>query len=92
MWANTALHCSLVIALIFFDENTSSYNFTKWNSIIQAVLFFATANIPAYFFNRMDFVDIAWPWGLVVIGATGMVQSEGPSGRVIATSYLQNEF
>ena len=38
------------------------------NFIFQLVLFLVTACIPAYITGRMSYVDIAWPWGLFLIG------------------------
>ena len=92
MWANSTIHCLLFIFLIFFDENGASRNFTKCNDIIQLIIFLCTANLPAHFHNKMDFVDIAWPWGLVAIGVIGFNQSQGLPGRVIAVGYLQSQF
>lgn len=43
-------------------------SFAIKNLIIQMVIFLIFACIPAYFTDKMYFVDIAWPWGLVAIG------------------------
>ena len=39
-----------------------------YNGLIQVVIFLITANIPALLTQRMSYVDIAWPWGLMAIG------------------------
>ena len=36
--------------------------------VLQLVVFICTANVPALMTQRMSYVDIAWPWGLVTIG------------------------
>lgn len=38
------------------------------NAVLQLVLFVLVAHIPTQKTKRMSYVDIAWPWGLVVIG------------------------
>lgn len=38
------------------------------NTSLQVVLFLFAAHIPALLTNRMSYVDIAWPWGLVTLG------------------------
>ncbi|MEM6794506.1 MAG: DUF1295 domain-containing protein [Acidobacteriota bacterium] len=39
------------------------------NGILQLTLFTFVVCIPAWRTGRMSYVDIGWPWGLVVIGA-----------------------
>jgi|JI9StandDraft_1071089.scaffolds.fasta_scaffold01239_7 steroid 5-alpha reductase family enzyme len=43
-------------------------SFALRNLITQIIIFILLACIPAYFTNKMYFVDIAWPWGLFAIG------------------------
>ena len=38
------------------------------NGLLQLAVFTCTANIPSLITNRMSYVDIAWPWGLVTLG------------------------
>ncbi|MCP5066939.1 MAG: hypothetical protein GY946_10260, partial [bacterium] len=38
------------------------------NGLLQVVLFTFVVCIPAWRTGRMSYVDIGWPWGLVVIG------------------------
>ena len=38
------------------------------NAAIQTLWFAISVHIPALITGRMSYVDIAWPWGLVVIG------------------------
>ena len=47
------------------------------NGISQLVLFLFVVCIPAWKTGRMSYVDIGWPWGLVVIGVITLLLSEG---------------
>ena len=47
------------------------------NGIAQLVLFLFVVCIPAWKTGRMSYVDIGWPWGLVVIGVMTLIFSEG---------------
>ena len=38
------------------------------NAIIQPSWFLISVHVPALITGRMSYVDIAWPWGLVIIG------------------------
>ena len=41
---------------------------TITNALVQLVWFAISVHIPALITGRMSYVDIAWPWGLVIIG------------------------
>ena len=60
------------------------------NGILQLLLFILVVCIPTWLTDRMSYVDIGWPWGLVLIGIVTLLLSEGDSGgnsvRVIAVS------
>ena len=47
------------------------------NGLLQVLLFISVVCIPAYFTKRMSYVDIGWPWGLVLIGVLVLVLGEG---------------
>ncbi len=47
------------------------------NLLFQLILFFIVVCIPIYKTKRMSYVDIAWPWGLVVIGIVNYSHNEG---------------
>ena len=51
--------------------------FVTWNAFYQIILFVGVVCIPAYFTKRMSYVDIAWPWGLVLIGVLVLIFAEG---------------
>lgn len=60
------------------------------NALAQIFLFIILACIPAWKTGRMSYVDIAWPWGLVVIGILTYFFSTGHWLRVliISTAYI----
>ncbi len=60
------------------------------NGILQLVLFALVVCIPIWRTERLSFVDIGWPWGLVVIGLITILLGEGYSWRVwaIGGAYL----
>jgi len=61
------------------------------NCVAQFVVFVVTAQVPAWITNRMSYVDIAWPYGLVTIGTLPwMATAEmfGPRTYMIMTAYL----
>ena len=47
------------------------------NLIGQAILFIIVVCIPIYKTGRMSYVDIAWPWGLVLLGIISFIFSDG---------------
>ena len=60
------------------------------NGLLQLLLFVLVVCIPTWLTNRMSYVDIGWPWGLVLIGVVTLLlsegDSEGDSVRVIVVS------
>ena len=61
-----------------------------YNGLFQLALFIFITCIPAYLTKRMSYVDIAWPWGLVLIGVLVLILGEGYQPRIllIASMYL----
>lgn len=57
-------------------------SFGAVNGALQIVLFTFVVCIPAWRTERMSYVDIGWPWGLVVIGVTTLAMGGGDSLRV----------
>jgi steroid 5-alpha reductase family enzyme len=56
------------------------------NGVGQVLLFVLVACIPAWKTGRMSYVDIAWPWGLVLIGVLTFLFSPGYDMRVWVVS------
>jgi steroid 5-alpha reductase family enzyme len=58
--------------------NSSTFaNLALINSLGQLLLFTLVVCIPIWRTGRMSYVDIGWPWGLVVLGIISLVYSEG---------------
>jgi steroid 5-alpha reductase family enzyme len=63
----------------------ASLNFTTIslaNGVLQLVLFTFVVCIPAWRTERMSYVDIGWPWGLVVIGVVTLMMAQGDPLRI----------
>jgi steroid 5-alpha reductase family enzyme len=58
------------------------------NGAVQVLLFICVVCIPAWRTERMSYVDIGWPWGLVVIGVITFQMSEGNALRIALVSGL----
>ena len=60
------------------------------NGVLQLLLFLVVACIPALFTKKMSYVDIAWPWGLVLIGVLALLLGQGYKPRIylVAVMYL----
>jgi len=60
------------------------------NTMLQLLLFLFVACIPALLTKRMSYVDIAWPWGLVLIGVLVLFLGNGYRPRIymVAGMYL----
>jgi steroid 5-alpha reductase family enzyme len=56
------------------------------NGIAQLLLFALVVCLPIWKTGRMSYVDIGWPWGLVVIGALTLLFSDGYMPRVALVS------
>jgi len=66
----------LICFFILYFSNTFSW-FVSLNGFLQVLLFTLVVCIPAYLTKRMSYVDIGWPWGLVLIGVLVLVLGEG---------------
>lgn len=66
----------MAIAYIMYSSDAYSH-ITLVNAVIQLVLFVVTACIPAMMTGRISYVDIAWPWGLFVIGVVTAALGQG---------------
>ena len=58
------------------------------NLILQSLLFLLVVCIPIYRTQRMSYVDIAWPWGLVVIGIVNYLYSDGSTIKILLSSII----
>ena len=62
---------------------TQSFQTVGWvNGGLQLLLFLLVVCLPTWRTGRMSWVDIGWPWGLVVIGGTTFLLSDGNLVRI----------
>ena len=66
----------LICFIILYFSNTFGL-FVSVNGLLQVLFFILVVSIPAYLTKRMSYVDIGWPWGLVLIGVLVLVLGEG---------------
>jgi steroid 5-alpha reductase family enzyme len=66
-----------IIGLALILHSSSFSNLTVINLAAQTVLFTLVVCIPIWRTGRMSYVDIGWPWGLVVLGLVSFVFSQG---------------
>jgi len=76
------LHRTLTVVLfvgciVLFDSLAVTSAFARWNTALQAGLFLLVAGIPAWRTRKMSFVDVAWPWGLVLIAVGALLWGDG---------------
>ncbi|MEO1082982.1 MAG: DUF1295 domain-containing protein, partial [Acidobacteriota bacterium] len=61
--------------------STGLHTLSWVNGALQMALFLFVVCIPTWRTERMSYVDIGWPWGLVVIGAVGYLLGDGDPVR-----------
>ena len=66
----------LICFVVLYFSNTFN-SFISLNGFLQVLLFIIVVCIPAYVTKRMSYVDIAWPFGLVIIGVLVLLLGEG---------------
>ncbi|MFT4995216.1 MAG: steroid 5-alpha reductase family enzyme [Paraglaciecola sp.] len=66
--------------------SASLYPISLLNGVLQLILFLFVVCIPIWRTGRMSYVDIAWPWGLVLIGILTFIFSDGYGPRVVVVS------
>ena len=65
------------LGLIVILNSSTFFNLALINSLAQLLLFTLVVCIPIWRTGRMSYVDIGWPWGLVVLGIISFVYSDG---------------
>jgi steroid 5-alpha reductase family enzyme len=66
-----------IIGLALIIHSFSFFNVAVINLVAQTALFTLVVCIPIWRTGRMSYVDIGWPWGLVVLGLVSFVFSQG---------------
>ena len=59
---------AFLLGLIIILNSSAFSNLALINGLGQLVLFTLVVCIPIWRTGRMSYVDIGWPWGLVVLG------------------------
>lgn len=77
-----------VISFLVFFQIDSYKDYLLANLLIQVFVFLLIACIPAHLTQRMSYVDIAWPFGLVSIGLLSFFYGEGHITRKIIISLI----
>lgn len=65
----------LVLSIVLSSSTFQSIGLI--NAIGQTILFTLVVCIPIWKTGRMSYVDIGWPWGLVLLGLISFIFSEG---------------
>ena len=73
-------------ALLIASANFATFGAV--NGLAQLLLFTFVVCIPTWRTGRMSYVDIGWPWGLVVIGVLTLLLGQGGSLRIAMVSGL----
>lgn len=68
---------AFLLGLMVILNSSIFANLALINSLGQLLLFILVVCIPIWRTGRMSYVDIGWPWGLVVLGIISLVYSEG---------------
>lgn len=88
----TVLSCSFISiwSLALFSNNQVLVDMLLINAAVQIALFLCVACIPYLLTDRMSYVDIAWPFGVAVIGILIILLGDGDFLRrvVVGGVYL----
>ncbi|MDC3249260.1 DUF1295 domain-containing protein [Porticoccaceae bacterium] len=68
---------AFLLGLIIILNSSAFFNLALINGLGQLVLFTLVVCIPIWHTGRMSYVDIGWPWGLVVLGIISFHYSDG---------------
>ena len=75
-----------LLGLGFILWSTTFFKLALLNSLGQIALFTVVVCIPIWRTGRMSYVDIGWPWGLVLLGIISFFFSEGYWMRSLVVS------
>ncbi|MDA9321728.1 DUF1295 domain-containing protein [Gammaproteobacteria bacterium] len=68
---------SYIFVLLILLSTSAFHAIGLINALGQAILFTFVVCIPIWKTGRMSYVDIGWPWGLVLLGLISFVFSDG---------------
>lgn len=88
-----AILCSIFVGFLAFllnADNTVVAEFALNNAIAQGLLFLFVVCIPLWRTGRLSYVDIAWPFGLTLIGVQLFMVAEAGNwaAYIVASVYL----
>ena len=88
--ARTIGYAPYIILFYFIYQIAIFREMILMNTMLQLLLFLFVACIPALVTKRMSYVDISWPWGLVLIGVLVLFLGDGYRPRIylVAGMYL----
>ena len=66
-----------ILVLLILLSTSAFHTIGLINALGQAILFTFVVCIPIWKTGRMSYVDIGWPWGLVLLGLISFVFSDG---------------
>ena len=66
-----------LLGLVLILSTSTFSTIAMINSLLQAILFLLVVCIPIWRTGRMSYVDIGWPWGLVLLGLVSLIYSDG---------------
>ena len=66
-----------LLGLVLILSTSTFSTIAMINSLLQAILFLLVVCIPIWRTGRMSYVDIGWPWGLVLLGMVSLIYSDG---------------
>ena len=66
-----------LLGLVLILSTSTFSTIAMINSLLQAILFLLVVCIPIWRTGRMSYVDIGWPWGLVLLGLLSLIYSDG---------------
>ncbi|MDG1307764.1 MAG: DUF1295 domain-containing protein [Porticoccaceae bacterium] len=66
-----------LLGLVLILSTSTFDHLALLNTFGQTILFALVVCIPIWRTGRMSYVDIGWPWGLVLLGIISLVYSEG---------------
>ena len=85
-YLNPLIPYFFAIVVLFTQSNFD--RLLSINLILQSILFLLVVCIPIYKTQRMSYVDIAWPWGLVVIGTVNYLYNDGTTIKILLSSII----
>ena len=85
---NNVLNLLFLVAAVLLVTITPIAKLVIGNALIQLLIFIPIVHIPAYFTNKMSYVDIAWPSGLIAMAIYAHVNATGQEHRALCFVFV----